>query len=792
MDPGFLARLERQARDKLGLSPLGSHPDTSVDHPPPLPPDSGHNGDFHLHPHPHPVHDVDDSQADDGDEDEDDEDDGDDGDGDHDGDNENDEALRDISELPEELEDRHLTQLDGLPIPIPTEHSDEHDSAPPNEEAEDDEDDGTTESDPDEPRPKKPDPIPTIRLTLPLPTKFPISTPVEQSVSLLAKEAGYTLPADTAITFGASAVPEPEQPPPAQPLNQDTSTDVTLPPPKRRRRKRIQERDEGYDKDDPFVDDSEAFIMEPKYYHPPARDGYFVAHGAVELKSDSKQTRVRKPTVRAPKKPPLGEVPSNPPQANDQSKPKRPIPPKAVPESSSAAAKPIPPVAPQAKKVMQIDASSSRDEAPRPISGPPPKNVPLSTTPSQKSMSQPLPSTSKAPSSGTIHPVDVGPTPHTTRPSHSNSPKLINGEARSGTSEGTPKNGQSPAVSSTQPPRQRPSTSQRHSGTPHDPIYLGDDEDHQAINQPSSDINQSSIHETGASFMSVAGPSHPVPQHVRPPYLKARSLPERTSAGPLPRPLEEALDGLKAEIEAVSPFVPKRFPAELRPSTLRVAQLALDMNEYDECFFVRLAQLFPYNTFTIKKYVKREILPQRKLYYQTEINRRIERLKELIMEGMPAAREDHEAAMREYQKAKRAYDEKITEEPSGALPTNASTILGDTVMKNPHEPLTAEPAEKPPKTPFKSFKITPPMRELIYEMIKLEDELCETIKDTQKIVDKNVTLKDTSNRRQFYLRLAQLWPDDFMTTQKLSREVANMKKKHENTADPPPQVITVL
>jgi hypothetical protein len=50
----------------------------------------------------------------------------------------------------------------------------------------------------------------------------------------------------------------------------------------------------------------------------------------------------------------------------------------------------------------------------------------------------------------------------------------------------------------------------------------------------------------------------------------------------------------------VSPFVPKKFPNELKPSTLRVAQMALDMNEYDECFFIRLAQLFPYNTFTIK------------------------------------------------------------------------------------------------------------------------------------------------------------------------------------------------
>jgi hypothetical protein len=34
------------------------------------------------------------------------------------------------------------------------------------------------------------------------------------------------------------------------------------------------------------------------------------------------------------------------------------------------------------------------------------------------------------------------------------------------------------------------------------------------------------------------------------------------------------------------------------------------------------------------------------------------------------------------------------------------------------------------------------MRELIYEMIKLEDELCETIKDTQSVKDRAASLFD--------------------------------------------------
>lgn len=48
-------------------------------------------------------------------------------------------------------------------------------------------------------------------------------------------------------------------------------------------------------------------------------------------------------------------------------------------------------------------------------------------------------------------------------------------------------------------------------------------------------------------------------------------------------------------------FPPKKFPQHLKPLTVAVAQLALDLQDYDETrFFPKLAEIFPYNTFTIK------------------------------------------------------------------------------------------------------------------------------------------------------------------------------------------------
>ncbi|OAV98265.1 hypothetical protein PTTG_00316 [Puccinia triticina 1-1 BBBD Race 1] len=788
MDPSFIARLEREARATQGLSPPRADPDVSIQ--PPLSSESNQSDPAHPNP----------PQAEDYESD----------------DNELEYLAQDpTGEMSDEAEEHHPTNLDSLvPLlgPSPSnEPSDDHDPGRPNEEADDDDDDGTTDSDPEEVRPKKPDPIPTIRLTLALPLSLPIERPVEQSVSLLAKQAGYTLPADTAITFGASAVPQPEQPPQA-----DTSLDIA-PPPKRRRRRRIQERDEGYDKDDPFVDDSEAFIMEPKYYHPPARDGFFVIEGVVELKADSKQTRVRKPAAKGPKKPAPVTALNHTSQPSDPLTTKQTIPLNPILQPSSALPNSAAQSTPQPQKPVQgkqPDAAVSRSEVPLPSALP--NNLSESTSKPQKPAQKPQPSTSKPPNSATARPPDTRPISHPAPASHPTTSKPINGEVPSASTQAPVKTVDSPAAACSTTPRQRPGTFQRHSGTPHDPIYLCDDEERQTTTPSSSKVKQPSIHASDISSSAIAGPSNqssmavagPSTQtsmvvasssqqngkSVRLPYLKSRSLPERKSAGPLPRALEEALDSLKVEIQAVSPFVPKKFPNELKPSTLRVAQMALDMNEYDECFFARLAQLFPYNTFTIKKFVKREILPQRKAYYETQIDERIARLRQMIIEGMPAARADYEAALLEHERAMQAWRETHRDEPARPLPTNASTILGDTIMKNPDNPFEQTPAEsgeKPPKPPTKSFKLNTAMREIIYELIKLEDELCETIKDTQKIVDKNITLKDNSNRRQFYLRLSQLWPDEFMTTQKLSREVAYMKRKIEGASVDPQNLITL-
>ena len=51
-------------------------------------------------------------------------------------------------------------------------------------------------------------------------------------------------------------------------------------------KKRILDRDEGYDVDDEFVDDSEMAINEPKYQPKPKVEGYCAITGVVEVHED--------------------------------------------------------------------------------------------------------------------------------------------------------------------------------------------------------------------------------------------------------------------------------------------------------------------------------------------------------------------------------------------------------------------------------------------------------------------------------------------------------------------------
>ncbi|KAG0152289.1 hypothetical protein CROQUDRAFT_649659, partial [Cronartium quercuum f. sp. fusiforme G11] len=701
---------------------------------------------------------------------------------------------------PAQLDPTDPTALEGGPPDDQPEGPDEQD---------DEDDDGTTDSD-EESRPKKKDLMPTIRLTLdllfePTPLSEPIPITCERSVTLLAKEAGYVLPADTAITYGASVFPEPGL------LPEPSYNNDGGPPPKRRRRRKPQERDEGYDRDDPFVDDSEALITEPKFYHAPARDGFFVAEGPLELKADPKK-RGRKPSSKVTKRVPSNMIPNialaNAIGPSNQIH----VPPSNVVNHHGRSE--VPPGAGSSKLSTPLETRPSQPEAVNSIVGPatstsehhsdPTKSaqpidtsiIPVQSTSSIKcptfpylNMDRPALSprneiaNGRRASSGTglrENPINLDDedddTPAKTRSSPSpQSPHYSNTERH--LSQGKGRTSEIPDLGQSRPGRPMQPDTPPKSSTPGRSDFAV-----QVNSMLLSTNSDKPVSSAFASDLHIQTVSSSRPARLS--FLRTRPGPPRKKEDPIAPELQDAIRQLKIEVDAALPFAPKQFPPKLIAPTLEVAQLALDLCEYDAPFFHQLAEIFPYNTFTIRKLVTREIHPQRKKYYDEQINQRMDRLKPLINQAMVPALSEYQRQVDEFDVAVKKWEDAEAARQSGQrsgsskLPTNAATILDATSSQPSLDvgmqytmDLTGDDNEPRPKPPTKNtFKFNLAMRELYYEILKLEDERCDTIQNYQALIDKTVTMKDISNRKQLYQKLVKLWPDDFMTTSRLSRE----------------------
>ncbi|GAA6011013.1 hypothetical protein JCM11491_005908 [Sporobolomyces phaffii] len=150
--------------------------------------------------------------------------------------------------------------------------------------------------------PKKPPP--TIRLEFVLPDRSSRDTP-EYNVIELAKEAGILpreeLPKPEANSGGEESESDGQggrrKKDKGKGKAEGQGGGDASPPAKKRKRgpNVIVGRFGGYDVEDPFVDDTELQLYEPRHYHRPKQDGYFVCIGDVECapkRGGSKRSKV--------------------------------------------------------------------------------------------------------------------------------------------------------------------------------------------------------------------------------------------------------------------------------------------------------------------------------------------------------------------------------------------------------------------------------------------------------------------------------------------------------------------
>ncbi|GAA6000291.1 hypothetical protein JCM10207_007943 [Rhodosporidiobolus poonsookiae] len=273
--------------------------------------------------------------------------------------------------------------------------------------------------------------------------------------------------------------------------------------------------------------------------------------------------------------------------------------------------------------------------------------------------------------------------------------------------------------------------------------------------------------------------------------------------------LQADIDMLKVEVDKADFSVKNKFPPHMRELLTAVAYHALELGEYDDHFFAIMPKVFPYNLFTLKKLIKREVYPKRIDSMTKQQQEHLQHLQAGINQQYGPQRAEFEA--------RHAAWEKHVAEGGGVAPAAAGGSGAATPRRTP-EPQApgfgeASPAIKTPQIgaadaaegspalgkddkdsaePKWRFKFNEQMRYALYHATELEDQMSELTIEKQTLEKATTREKDPEKehslkvaRKEIYKRIVDMWPKDTMTSNQISREISNYRLKLKRTGELP-------
>ncbi|TCD65164.1 hypothetical protein EIP91_003020 [Steccherinum ochraceum] len=265
--------------------------------------------------------------------------------------------------------------------------------------------------------------------------------------------------------------------------------------------------------------------------------------------------------------------------------------------------------------------------------------------------------------------------------------------------------------------------------------------------------------------------------------------------------LQAMIDQLKKAI-AAEPFDQKgKFPPSLKPILAQVALKAVVLGEYDDNFFNLMPTLFPYNKFTMTKLIKRTI-------WRDHMNLLIDRqeaclkeLQKLATEGFQKAKEEHERSVVLWEKRHQAKPDAADAAQPGAASTEGTPVPSDT-QQTPNAGTTSLPAQdgghdsgheddgapggpkssKDAHPPTKRYKLTEQMKALIWQLVCLSNECCRIENEKNTLEANHQTVSEQGFRKVLYQKIVLAFPDGWLSSGQISRDVSVMKKKYEKDA----------
>jgi len=261
-----------------------------------------------------------------------------------------------------------------------------------------------------------------------------------------------------------------------------------------------------------------------------------------------------------------------------------------------------------------------------------------------------------------------------------------------------------------------------------------------------------------------------------------------------------------------------KFPHHIKPILQQVALKAIVLDEYDENFFNAMPGIFPYNKFTMTKLTKRLVFP---LHAELLTNRQDEllvELKALVDDGFERAKEEYERSLtswenkQEKKKAERAAENAGSNGAHPSQSARSSVVDGDVMDVDAPSPGSTLNGQAPPKSskgkdkdtdkdkeggegeaadakperedkpPQRKYKLTEAMRAILWNLVSLTNEVAKLTNEKNQLENSAEQVSDQGMRKILYQRIQNCFPDGWMTTGILSREVSSLKKKHGREA----------
>lgn len=142
--------------------------------------------------------------------------------------------------------------------------------------------------------------------------------------------------------------------------------------------------------------------------------------------------------------------------------------------------------------------------------------------------------------------------------------------------------------------------------------------------------------------------------------------------------------------------VKNKFPPRLRPLLADVALLAVELGEYDDDFFAALPKLLPYNLFTLKKLVKREIFPRRIELFNEAQEDHLDTIRAGIAETLPGQLAEYEQLKKEWEEDQKGKDQEASEERKRMeVESMKQDQEGDTPERGAGAPMDVDGAASP-------------------------------------------------------------------------------------------------